>query len=275
MNAPLDPIDLHTPFAVTPKQVEFFKKNGFIKLKNVLPPELLATYSEEITRKVFELNDLHKVPMEQRDTYQKAFLQVTNLWRHSEVVREFVFSRRLGKIAADLLEVDGVRMYHDQALYKEPGGGFTPWHADQYYWPLATEKCCTVWIPLQRTNLDMGPLYFAAQSHTFTQGRHLKISDESEAIISRALREAGFDIVQEPFELGEVSFHYGWTFHRAGPNTTPIPRKVMTIIYMDKEMRLKAPENDNQKLDAEVFCPGVPPGEKIATELNPILYQRN
>lgn len=275
MNASLDPIDLHTPCEVSKKQVEFFKTYGFIKLKDVLPPELLDRYSEEITRRVFELNDLHKVPMEKRDTYQKAFLQVTNLWRHSEVVKEFVFSRRLGKIAADLLEVDGVRMYHDQALYKEPGGGFTPWHADQYYWPLASEKCCTVWIPLQRTHLDMGPLYFAAKSHTFTGGRHLKISDESEAIISAALKEAGFEIVQEPFELGEVSFHYGWTFHRAGPNSTPIPRKVMTIIYMDKEMRLKEPENDNQKLDRDTFCPGVQAGEVIATELNPILYERS
>lgn len=29
------------------------------------------------------------------------------------------------------LQVDGVRIYHDQALFKSPGGGPTPWHCDQ------------------------------------------------------------------------------------------------------------------------------------------------
>lgn len=58
---------------------------------------------------------------------------MTNLWQHSERAHELVFSRRLAQIAAELLRVDGVRLYHDQALYKEPGGGITPWHADQYY----------------------------------------------------------------------------------------------------------------------------------------------
>lgn len=40
-------------------------------------------------------------------------------------------------------------MYADQALYKEPHGGYTPWHCDAFYWPLATDKALTAWIPLQ------------------------------------------------------------------------------------------------------------------------------
>ena len=34
----------------------------------------------------------------------------------------------------------GVRIYHDQALYKQPGGGCTPWHAGK----LAAFGCCTL-----------------------------------------------------------------------------------------------------------------------------------
>lgn len=40
-------------------------------------------------------------------------------------------------------------MYADQALYKEPHGGYTPWHCDAAYWPLASDKAVTAWIPLQ------------------------------------------------------------------------------------------------------------------------------
>ena len=50
--------------------------------------------------------------------------------------------------AAHLLGVDGVRLSHDQALFKEPGGGRTPWHQDQCYWPLDTDKTITMWMPL-------------------------------------------------------------------------------------------------------------------------------
>ena len=121
----------------------------------------------------------------------------------------------------------------------------------------------------------MQSLSFSAKSHQFSVGRDLPISDESEILIQQALKEANLDYITEPFELGEVSFHYGWTFHNAGPNTTENPRKVMTIIYMDEQMRLKEPDNENQKVDRDVFCPGVQVGETISTELNPVIFSYN
>ena len=74
---------------------------------------------------------------EKRDTYNKAFLQVGNIWTKNATVKEFCWGQRLARLAAELMGVRGVRMYHDQALYKEAGGGITPWHADQYYWPIS------------------------------------------------------------------------------------------------------------------------------------------
>ena len=81
-----------------------------------------------------------------------------------------------------------MRLYHDQALYKEPSGGITPWHADQFYWPLASDKCCTVWCPLQDISYSMGPLAFAKQSHLHDFGRSVGISDESEDLIPTLLQ---------------------------------------------------------------------------------------
>lgn len=234
-------------------------------------PELLAYYGREITARVKELNTLH-LPMEERTTYQKAFLQVMNLWTKNEVVREFVFGRRLARIAAELMGVSGVRLYHDQALYKEAGGGFTPWHADQYYWPLASSHSVTAWVPLQETPLEMGPLAFAPGSHRLDLGRDLAISDTSQQVIERQLLRANLGRDEGPFELGEVSFHSGWTFHRAGRNRTPRPREVMTVIYMDEDMRLAAPRNENQQADWEGWCPGARVGEPIRTPINPVLY---
>lgn len=265
--------ELDKPYSLDQEKIKFFRQQGFVKLKDVFSADLLKAYGDEITRKVIELNTLD-VPMDERTTYQKAFLQVMNLWRQSDIVREFVFGKRLAQIAAELLGCPGVRLYHDQALYKESGGGITPWHADQYYWPLATEKTCTAWIPLQETTMEMGPLAFAARSQHFSYGRSLPISDESEKELQAALKEANFQHIAEPFDLGELSFHYGWTFHHAGANVSGDPRKVMTIIYMDADMKLTQPANDHQEADHNAWCPGATVGEVIDTPLNPVLYRQ-
>jgi ectoine hydroxylase-related dioxygenase (phytanoyl-CoA dioxygenase family) len=220
-----------------------------------------------------ERNRLKDVPLEKRTLYDQAFLQVMNLWRESELVRELAFSKRLARIAAELLGARGVRMWHDQALYKEPSGSFTPWHVDQQYWPMASSHCITAWIPLQPVPLEMGPLCFGRTSHRKRIGRDLEIGAESEEQIRAAVKREKIDEVQEPFAPGDVSFHLGWTLHRAGPNTTDQLRRVFTIIYMDAEMRLAEPKNKNQQLDWETWTPSTKIGEVMDDPLNPVLYQ--
>jgi len=262
---------LAKPYELSLEQIEFFQKNRFIKLKQVFDQETITYFNEAIGKRVALMNKEH-TPLEQRSTYGKAFLQLFNLWREDEIVKEFVFSKRLAKIASDLMQVNGVRIYHDQALFKEGGGGITPWHADQYYWPLETDKTVTAWIPLQATPLELGPLEFSAGSHQIVEGRDLEIGDESENVIQQKLKVTNFEHVIEAFDLGEISFHSGWVFHRAGANTTNDMRKVMTVIYMDKDMILKNPENKNQINDWHTWCPGAKIGEVINTPINPILY---
>lgn len=266
-------IDIARQYDLSPQQIAEFRRDGFIKLKQVFSGEELAHYGAEITRLTIALNT-QTLPMEQRSTYDRAFLQVMNLWERSERVREFVFGRRLAGIAAALLEVAGVRLYHDQSLYKEPRGGITPAHADQYYWPVSTDRTITAWVPLQAVPQEMGPLAFYAGSQGVEFGRDLIISDESERAITANMQAHGFRVVDEPFELGEVSFHLGWTFHRAGPNESANPRSVMTVIYMDRDMRLAAPTNANQKNDWRKWCPGAVVGEVIDTPKNPVLFER-
>ncbi|OAV43764.1 phytanoyl-CoA dioxygenase family protein [Lewinella sp. 4G2] len=264
---------LDQPYALTSEQIAFYDEHRYIKLKQVLTEEELAHFNDVISRRVaIKRQDLAAVPLEERDTYGKAFLQLFNLWEEDEAVKELVFSARIASIATQLLQADGVRLYHDQALFKEAGGGITPWHADQYYWPLSSDKTITAWIPLQATPKEMGPLEFSAGSHRIEEGRDLAISDQSEAILQEKLRVTDFPHVIEGFEAGEVSFHSGWVFHRAGANTTDQVRKVMTVIYMDKDMKVTEPINKHQQNDLDTWMPGSPVGETVNSPLNPVLY---
>lgn len=266
-------LDLDRRYPIDQGSIAAFQRDGFVRLKGVLSPGEIAHYGEAITRMTLALSE-RTAPLAKRSTYGKAFVQVTNLWEHGGAAREFVFGKRLARVAAELLEVDGVRLYHDQSLMKEPGGGITPAHADRYYWPLASDRCITAWVPLQPVPADMGPIGFYAGSHRFETGRDLPISDESERRIGAEMKRRGFALVDDPFELGEVSFHSGWTFHRAGANQSASPRSVMTIIYMDRDMRLQAPANAMEQLDADTFCPGVQVGGAIATHKNPIVWEK-
>jgi ectoine hydroxylase-related dioxygenase (phytanoyl-CoA dioxygenase family) len=266
-------MNLNSAYRLTQSQIEQFRQDGFIKLKDVLDAETLAHYGKEITRLTVELNTQH-LPLSERSTYDKAFLQVMNLCEHSQVVCEFVTGKRLARIAAELLEVEGVRLYHDQSLYKEPGGGITPAHADQYYWPLSSDRTITAWIPLQAVPNDMGPLGFYARSQSVEFGRDLGISDESEDKITANMTRHGLNFVSSPFDLGEVSFHLGWTFHKAGANVSIQPRSVMTIIYMDSQMKLQPALSPIQANDAAQWCPGILPGNLAKSSKNPLLYSR-
>ena len=171
------------------------------------------------------------------------------------------------------LQVAGVRLYHDQSLYKEPGGGITPAHADQYYWPLASDRTITAWIPLQAVPSEMGPLGFYARSQSVQFGRDLGISDESEEKISANMARHGFDFEVGAFDLGEISFHLGWTFHKAGPNVSKEPRSVMTIIYMVADMLLADAISPAQANDRDHWCPGALPWHVIDTRKNPVVYR--
>src|SRR5690606_27398973 len=119
----------------------------------------------------------------------------------------------------------------------------------------------------------MGPLEFAVGSQNVDFGRDLPISDESEATVQKALRERDFEVSAEPYDLGDVSYHSGWTFHRAGPNTTQSPRRVMTIIFIDADITV-APPADHQRADLDAFMPGIEPGQVPDTPLNPVIYRR-
>ncbi len=255
---------------LTDSHIRAYDRDRHIRLPGFFEAGELARHARAVADRVAIMNRETR-PLEARDTYGKAFLQCTNLWVKDEAVRELVFDRRLADTAARLMGTRGVRLYHDQALAKEPGGGITPWHADQYYWPLATDKVITAWIPLQETPLEMGALEFASGSHRLLEGRDLAISDRSEEEIGKRMKIGDFPHVAEPFAAGDVSFHSGWVFHRAGANRTDRVRHAMTIIYMDIDMVLKEPENDHQRLDWQVWCPGAEIGKVIDTPLNPVV----
>lgn len=260
---------INTTIEVSPDNIKEFRQYGHTLIRNILS-EKEAKAFREIIKEAATMYNTEKRKLEERDTYGKAFLQIMNLWQNDEKVRMFTLSKRFAKIAADLLGVENVRIYHDQALFKEAGGGPTPWHQDQYYWPVDTTNTITMWMPLIDINADMGMLTFASGSHTEGYALDTEISDESEAAFNEIIARKNYPVTRaEEMKAGDATWHYGYTIHKAPGNKSDITREVMTIIYVADGAHIAPPKNQWQQNDLKCWLQDKPIGHLIDSGLNP------
>lgn len=265
---------LDAPYALTEEQLSSYARNGHIFLPSVASAAEVAAYRPVINDAADRFNT-EKRPLAERDTYGKAFLQIMNLWTRDEAVARFTLAQRFARIAAQLMGVDGVRIYHDQALFKEPGGGLTPWHQDQHYWPIDTDKTITMWMPLVDVPAEVGSMTFANGSQTSGYLGDLPISDDSDKMIIELIKERGFTTKSHGgMRAGDATFHAGWTLHSAPGNPTPNVREVMTVIYFADGVRIFEPKNKSQKKDLESWLPELNAGDLAASKLNPMPYSK-
>lgn len=270
---PEDLLDLDAPFQLTAGTVEQFQRDGHTVVRGLASPAVVAAYRPSIEAAALA-HSRETRPMEERDTYGKAFLQITNLWVKDEAVRRFTFARRFARVAAELLGVPAVRLYHDQALFKEAGGGHTPFHQDQFYWPFDDDKTITMWMPLIDVPAEIGTMTFASGSHKLGHVADVPISDESDAQLRDFIESKGLHLdTHGALAAGDATFHAGWTLHGAPPNPTGTLRSVMTVIYFADGLRAVEPDHPFRAFDLKIWLPGVQPGELAASDINPVLYR--
>jgi ectoine hydroxylase-related dioxygenase (phytanoyl-CoA dioxygenase family) len=259
------------PFVVDAETITEFRERGHTVVRGLVAAPDLAPYRDAIESDVAGWA-AHLPPSEERDTYQRAFVQAPNVWMRNELVRELVWSPRLAGVAAALLGVDAVRLYHDQALVKEAGGGHTPWHQDQRYWPLDADATITMWMPLVDVSAEVGTMTFADGSHRHRELGPWVIGDESESHFADVVAARGFATTTHgALRAGDATFHAGWTLHRAPANPTGTDRPVMTVIWFADGTRV-GPVGPTQRLDHVLWLAEIPSGEPAAGPLNPVLW---
>src|SRR5262245_39231753 len=135
-----------------------FQRDGFVVLPDLLTDEELAGYETAVTEGVAARTSGDDRPLAERSNYEKSFVQCMNLWEDREDVRALTFHPRLAQAAAELLEIDAIRVWHDQALYKRAGGRKTDAHQDHPYWPMKETASITAWIPFEGATRTSGSL---------------------------------------------------------------------------------------------------------------------
>jgi ectoine hydroxylase-related dioxygenase (phytanoyl-CoA dioxygenase family) len=227
-------------YALTDQQISDYQENGFVRCENMFTPEeveylksALAIAQEK--RKGF-VRDLGKKPEEQKnDAGGDQILQMLNLWEHYDEFKPMTLSKRLGNVAKKLTGSEEIRVFHDQALIKDPHANTpSPWHQDQPYWPSKESGMLSIWIALDDVPVERGCMQFVPGSQKWGEFPPVSFTGDPDALYNMLSDEqkAQYEVVAEPIKAGDCTWHHGLTFHYTNGNSTDVPRRVLTIIFI-------------------------------------------
>ncbi|PTA47502.1 phytanoyl-CoA dioxygenase family protein [Micromonospora sp. RP3T] len=219
-----------------------YRRDGFLVVRGLIPSGVLDAAERGMAR--FYAGDLD-APFPGRtryDDYDWTPAHGGGLRKNdytSRMVSELaalVEFPGIGAYAAALAGADGIRLWHDQLLYKPAGlddaRGNVGWHTDRQYWlSCASVEMLTCWVPFHDCDERVGGVSFVAGSHRWPQQRGLDFFAGDLAAQEASFRPAGEPTrkVVPVLRRGDVTFHHCRTVHGSGPNLAAEPRRSMAV----------------------------------------------
>lgn len=237
---------------LTPEQIASYREQGFVLVEGFLDADELAAWRTAVDEAVAGRGEVripgHDAPKadgekKPADYYSQVFIQRVNLWQTHEGIKRLVLDERIGKMCCDLEGVDGVRVWHDQALIKAPWANATAFHLDNPYWSYDSRHAISIWIALDDVTMQNGALYFLPGTHKTARFENVGIGQNMGAIFEVYPQWREIEPVCVPMKAGSCSFHNGLLAHGAGPNMTTGWRRAMTCGFMPDRSTFNGKQN--------------------------------
>lgn len=264
---------------LTQGQIAQYRHDGFLVIENFLSAEELEFWRTALNDAVEKRNG-NKMPdrkevygkgdAEDKSYYDNVFDQLINLWVDNDKMKQIMLDERLGKMAAQLAGVQGIRIWHDQALIKKPWANPTSWHLDTPYWSFSDRRALSIWVALDDATYENGCLFFIPGSYHKTTFDNPGIGKNMGAIFTTYPEFKTAQSVAAPMKAGSCSFHNGLTIHGAHANMTPGFRRAMTCAYMPDGSTFNGIQNILKDEDVARLKIG---DVLENNELNPLIYQ--
>lgn len=221
---------------ISQQQIDAYRENGFVIIKDFLTPEELERWRTAVDAAIDARGQERILGRQEKLAddayYNNVFIQRVNLWMDNEPIRNLILDSRIGRMAARLAGVDGVRIWHDQALVKQPWANPTGWHLDNPYWSFHSRDAITIWVALDDATLENGCLWFLPGTHKSATFDNVGIGPNIGDLFKVYPQWRAIKAVPAPMKAGSCSFHNALLAHGAGPNFTPGWRRAMTCAYM-------------------------------------------
>ncbi len=269
-------------YEITKEQIAEYQKNGFIIIHDFLTPTELGIMKSAVDNAVQNRHG-RKFPHSeiitgqddginaQADYFGKVFDQIINLWQTDEKVKELILDERIGKMATMLSESEGIRVWHDQSLVKQPWANATAWHVDTPFWSFTHREALSIWIALEDVTIENGCLWFMPGSHRDTEFGEPGIAVNMGDVFEKYPKYRSVEPVPAVIKAGSCTFHNGMCLHAAGGNMTPGTRKAMTCAFMPDGSTF----NGNKNVLSDEQFARLKIGDLMNDEAqNPLIYKR-
>ncbi len=220
---------------VSKSQINSYQQNGFLVIENFLDNQELETWrhvTDEAVAQRLSTSAGREHHASRKGYYEQVFTQCIRLADTHAGMHEIMFDPRLGELAGTLAGVDGVRIWHDQALIKPPYGNPTSWHLDNPYWSFSSPDAISIWMALDDATLHNGCMWYLPGTHKTARYDNVNIGSNMRDIFDMYPEWESIEAVPCPAAAGSAVFHNGLIAHGAGANMTPRPRRAMTCGYM-------------------------------------------
>jgi phytanoyl-CoA hydroxylase len=215
----------------TASQIQQYREQGFLVVEGFLDEAELAHWRRMTDEAVQQR--LAARPAPQGDEYyRRVFTQCIRLADEHAGIADLVLKRQLGAVLGALAGVKGIRVWHDQALYKPPYGNPTGWHLDCPYWSFESRDAISIWVALDDATLGNGCLWYLPGTHKLARYEQIDLRRNIDDLFRFYPEWLSIEPVAAPVRAGGAIFHNGLVAHAAGANMTNNPRRAMTCAYM-------------------------------------------
>ena len=251
---------------LTQDQIASFQRDGFLILEGCLNAEELTRW-RRVTDEAVAMR-LGSAELNNQKNPQ-VFTQCLRLADIHAEMRQLVYDRRIGKMAAKLVDAKGMRVWHDQALFKPPFGNATAWHLDNPYWSFSSKQSLSFWIALDDATPANGCMWYIPGSHLEASYQNVGIGQNQADLFNVYPRWREVEPACGACCAGSMVWHNGLTAHGAGANMTRHPRRAMTCAFMPDG----ATFNGNRNILPEDYIKSLKVGDLLDNEeQNPLIW---
>lgn len=218
------------------EQIDFYQENGFLVIENFLDADELEEWrrctDESVEERLGTSVEHMTNQLDPSNFYARVFTQCLRLADSHPGMRKLVHDPKIGKMATLLAGVDGMRIWHDQALIKPPSGNPTAWHLDVPYWSFDSRDAVSFWVALDDATLANGCMWYLPGTHKTARFDNVGIGENIGALFNVYPEWKELEPQSAPCPAGSMVWHNGLCAHGAGANMTFAHRRAMTCGFM-------------------------------------------
>jgi len=218
-------------------KINYFNKNGFAILKNVIKKneiKILLNEIEIIKKKVIltnnkryfhltqdqKINTIHNI----QKFYKSRILM--NLSKNDQI------QKFLKKVISKNLYVRNFEFF----LKPSKTGMSSPPHQDNFFWNIEDSKAANVWIALSKANKDNGGIYYLKKSHKLGTIDHVPSFKKgtSQKVSINKIKKHNYTKFYPSLNSGDCLIHHCEVIHGSNKNLSSLDRLGIAISYKNK-----------------------------------------